>query len=61
MKEVKGFLQPVLKMIDQLDNQTVLAICGVMFLLTILLGGLADAVALTAGIWIGVALSKKFL
>jgi|GEM_PF-5585450 hypothetical protein len=61
MKEIKGALEPVLKMIDQLDNQTVLAICGIMLILTAVLGGIADVVALLSGVWIGIAVYKKFL
>lgn len=61
MIDVKSALEPVLKMIDQLDTQTVLALCGVMFLLTLILGGIADVIALLAGVWIGIAIFKKFL
>lgn len=61
MSDMKSILEPVLKMIDQLDNQTVLAICGVMLLVTALLGGIADVVALLSGVWAGIALFKKFL
>ena len=61
MKELKTKLAPVMKMIDQLDVQTVLAVSGVMFLLTLILGGVPDVIALISGIWIGVALYRKLL
>lgn len=61
MKDLKPKLEPVLKMIDQLDVQTVLAVSGVMMLLTVILGGIADVVALLAGVWIGVAIYRKLL
>lgn len=61
MSDLKSKLGPVLKMIEQLDTQTVIAICGVMFVLVSLLGGIADVVAWLAGVWAGMAICKKFL
>ena len=61
MSDIKEKLAPMLKMIEQLDSQSVMAICGVMLLLTVIFGGIADVIVLVAGIWIGIAICKKML
>ncbi|MDC3180592.1 hypothetical protein OAT84_00390 [Gammaproteobacteria bacterium] len=60
MKEVKKALAPVIKIIDQLDKEAVLGIAGVLLLLSFILGGFADLVAVLIGIVIGMAFYKKF-
>ena len=61
MNDFKTKLAPVLKMIEQLDNQTVMALTGVMLLLALVVGNVADLVAMVIGIWLGIAISKKLL
>jgi hypothetical protein len=60
MKEVKKAMIPVIKIIDQLDKEAVLGITGVMLLLTIMLGGMIDVLAMAIGVFLGIALYKKF-
>ena len=59
--DLKSMLAPVLKVVDQLDTQSVLAISGVMFVLTGLFGGFADVIALAIGVVMGFALYKKLM
>jgi hypothetical protein len=61
MNDIKEKLAPMLKMIEQLDTQSVMAVCGVMLLLTAILGGFSDVIALVAGVWMGIAICKKML
>ena len=61
MDDLKKRMIPVFKVIDQLDKEAVLAICGVMLLLTMILGGLADVFAMLVGCVAGIAIYKKFL
>ena len=61
MNDLKNKLSPMLKMIDQLDNQTVLALSGVLLILAFIMGGLEDVIAMVIGMWLGVALTKKLL
>ncbi len=60
MKEVKKAMVPIIRVIEQLDKEAVLGITGVMILLTVLLGGFIDVLAMTIGIFLGIALYKKF-
>jgi hypothetical protein len=59
MKEVKKVLAPVIKAIDQLDKEAVLAIGGVLLLLALIFGGIADLLAMLIGMLVGMALYKK--
>lgn len=59
MKEVKKVLAPVIKAIDQLDKEAVLAIGGVLLLLALIFGGPADLLAMLIGVLVGMALYKK--
>ena len=61
IKDIKQKLEPVMKIIDQLDSQAVLAVSGVCVLLTLMFGGFADVIALIIGVVIGFAIYKKFL
>ncbi len=61
MKDIKGKLAPILQMIDSLDSEAVLAISGVFLIVGFVLGGIEDVIAMVAGIWMGIALYKKFL
>lgn len=61
MKDIKAKLDPMFKILDQLDKEAILAIAGVMFLMTLILGGIADVFAMLVGVVIGIALYKKFL
>ena len=59
MKEMKKVLAPVIKVIDQLDKEAVLAIGGVLLLLALIFGGIADLLAMLIGMLVGMALYKK--
>ena len=61
MNDLKNKLSPMLKIIEQLDNQTVLALSGVAVILALIIGGLTDVLILVFGMWLGVALAKKLL
>ncbi len=61
MKDLKGKLAPVLGMIDSLDPESVLAISGVLLIIGLYVGGLEDVIAMLVGVWIGIAVFKKFL
>ena len=56
MKEVKKAMIPIIKVIEQLDKEAVLGITGVMILLTVLLGGFIDVLAMAIGIFLGIAI-----
>lgn len=59
MKDVKEKLAPIMKSVDQLDTEAVLAICGVLLLLSLILGGVADLIAMLIGVVMGMAVHKK--
>lgn len=61
MKDLKRKLAPVLGMIDSLDSESVLAISGVLVIVCFIVGGLEDVIALLVGVWVGIAIFKKFL
>ncbi|MCP8352160.1 hypothetical protein [Candidatus Synchoanobacter obligatus] len=60
MQDLKEKLAPLFKVIDEMDVPTVMAIAGIMALLTIIFGGFADFVALMLGVGLGFALYRKF-
>lgn len=59
--DLQKLLAPLLNVVDQLDTPTVMAITGIMFLLTMWLGGIADIIVLIVGIGLGISISKKLL
>ena len=61
MKDLKEKLAPVLGMIDSLDPESVLAISGVLLIIGFIVGGVEDVIAMFVGVWIGIAVFKKFL
>ena len=61
MKDLKEKLAPVLGMIDSLDSESVLAISGVLLIVGFIIGGLEDVIAMIVGVWIGIAIFKKYL
>ena len=61
MQDLKEKLAPLFKTIDEMDVPTVIAVTGIMALLTIIFGGWADFVALAVGVGLGVTLYRKFL
>lgn len=61
MKDLKDKLAPVLGMIDSLDSESVLAISGVLLIVGFIIGGLEDVIAMIVGVWIGIAIFKKYL
>ena len=48
-------------MIDSLDSESVLAISGVLLIVGFIIGGLEDVIAMIVGVWIGIAIFKKYL
>ena len=59
--DFKKHFVPLLKMVDQLDKEAILALLGVFLLCALFIGGLEDAIMLIIGFAAGIAFFKKFL